>query len=426
MLLVNAAGSLNKSEQAVVTALTGEQGLLLANLLLPGRRTLEVDAVVITPHGVATVEAKHSRMTGTLHAQPNGDWHVNDATVDFPGKANPTVQARNQAQVVQQLLNDAGMRQRAGKVRSLICVSGNGLVLPADQPWADVVADVTVTLPTGIARALRDKVPHRWNDQVTAEEALQIAQMLGMNPADLPSIADLAREGFYVPTAEDIARQARDRQWQAQLDASARQERDRQNHAAQQAAQARQKQAADLAAAEEHAAAQRESARLRADTVRRTRRRVTALIATAAAVAVVGGYLLDRANTQAFAEESAKAVYTRYADPVARACGAQPGPADTVTTNKYVAAPTMVVEQSVRGRIVGCTTAGLSAGSAAKILTEAGLTDVSADPGRPDDEALVSGSSPRVTVRLQWFAGQGVAVTVTSRTCESGPPDACL
>lgn len=122
--------------------------LIVTGYVISGdsRREVETDALVVTPHGVFTIEQKDTRGTGVLDVPVNGPPTLNG--VALTKTANARAQARRQAQALASQMREAPALQ-LGFVVPVLCVSG-GVTMATEES-----GEVLLATPRTIAQRLR-------------------------------------------------------------------------------------------------------------------------------------------------------------------------------------------------------------------------------------------------------------------------------
>lgn len=179
----------NKHEARFAQLLRDKPGVTVYNCYVyqshGGRRhSREIDTLLITPRGIATVEVKGTGARGPLVTPLNGPWSIGGDSSPFT-TANPGEQASNQAKIAKRFLVD------------------NGISPPWIDPW--VVIDGDVQIPGGVrdvsfVKAILlnsdayDLITAGMRSQVSLDEALAILRALEV--AQLPTREQLLAEGF--------------------------------------------------------------------------------------------------------------------------------------------------------------------------------------------------------------------------------------
>lgn len=204
----------NRTERQMVEELDGAPGWLVVNMVVTSsnRRQREVDGILLTPGGVITIEAKASpRQAGPLVCSVNDEWTIGGEVADLAGKSNPFLQARTASQQVSGVLADAGMKHL--RVPGAVYVAGNARLEGGPCDLGAVVVATTGTLRDAVETKLAKSGllnPSAYPAGVpvlSAEEALQVADLLGFPQQGRPSVEELLEEGFG-PHAEKEALQA--------------------------------------------------------------------------------------------------------------------------------------------------------------------------------------------------------------------------
>ncbi len=142
MLIGYSASRPAQSEVTVAEALrtAAPTGLAIVGVLLPGERGVDIDILVVHAYGVMTVEVKGTAMSGEVGWSSGGDWTIGGLQADFAGGANPTKQARRQAQRLGERCRAAGVA--AGYVHGLVVVVGNVWCPPGEISGGVWVTDL--------------------------------------------------------------------------------------------------------------------------------------------------------------------------------------------------------------------------------------------------------------------------------------------
>ena len=201
--VVQLARTLGRSERQVLEACRHLPGVLVLGAhATAGSRTREIDAVLLSPTGLYTIEAKGTRQAGTVTAHANEPWTVDGQPADFAGGPNPLRQGRGAAQCLRAALNAAGVATPF--IPALIVVSGDQVDLPPTRlgdTWATSVANLPATL-------LRQRT-----DRVGLATAAQVLTTLGVTI----EATELLNQGFTdedpapSPSTDDRRASSRDR-----------------------------------------------------------------------------------------------------------------------------------------------------------------------------------------------------------------------
>ncbi|WP_235735088.1 nuclease-related domain-containing protein [Nocardioides alcanivorans] len=142
-------------------------------------KTREVDALVISPHGLAVVEQKDVRRSGRLTFSPNGPPLLDGDEV--PYLAGALAQARLPAQILASALQDA--RVAAGFVLSVLAIRGN-VTLAQDR-----VGSTHLSTMRSLVAMVRTLFGPDSEDRVRVGTAEALIVALGLPQAGLPPLS---------------------------------------------------------------------------------------------------------------------------------------------------------------------------------------------------------------------------------------------
>src|SRR5664280_2409177 len=194
-------GSPGRSERELAELLKPVAGVLLLNLKPPVPRTREIDGVLICPHGVFTMEVKHSWRTGTLLPNANSAWKVDGQPE--PQLGNPTDQARVQAQVIGPLLR--GAVGAVGYVRALVLVTGDVTLDSAAPKTLPIEVCTHATVAAVVEQGSRTR-----SELLSSGDVNLLFGALGLHQS-APTLSELTAEGFSPTPIDELSR--REESW---------------------------------------------------------------------------------------------------------------------------------------------------------------------------------------------------------------------
>lgn len=146
--VVELSGHLTYAERRVRDACQHLPGVLVLGAMVgTGSRLREIDAVLLSPTGLFTVEAKGTRQAGVVATHVNQPWTVDGQPAAFAGGANPLRQARQGAQMLRAALDAADVDSPF--IPAIVAVSGDDVDLPPTalgDTWATSVPNLAATL----------------------------------------------------------------------------------------------------------------------------------------------------------------------------------------------------------------------------------------------------------------------------------------
>jgi hypothetical protein len=180
------AHRLGEAEHEVANVLARVPGgLALMGVVLPGRGGREIDALVVRPDRVVTIEAKGTGLSGPVTIPANGPWLIGGQEADFAGGPNPLNQTRVQAQRLRGLCNEAGVR--VGFIPAIAVVVGAVELEPHD-----VAGGVSATDLDHLDKALDRLGAGR---RLTRADVRRFLALLDLGTGT-PGDADLDNAGF--------------------------------------------------------------------------------------------------------------------------------------------------------------------------------------------------------------------------------------
>jgi len=201
LLEVWCGSSAGRSERELAELLKPVAGVLLLNLKPPVPRTREIDGVLICPHGVFTMEVKHSWRTGTLLPNANSAWKVDGQPE--PQLGNPTDQARVQAQVIGPLLR--GAVGAVGYVRALVLVTGDVTLDSAAPKTLPIEVCTHATVAAVVEQGSRTR-----SELLSSGDVNLLFGALGLHQS-APTLSELTAEGFSPTPIDELSR--REESW---------------------------------------------------------------------------------------------------------------------------------------------------------------------------------------------------------------------
>lgn len=213
MLIISPEGTSTEhwSERTFLGHVRHQPGVLLANLNVPnsstpGAFTREVDAVVLTPQGVCTVEVKGlRRAVGVLTTSRMDAWSVVDGESSVALQGRPHAQALTQSKYLSSFLKD--MSVPVGWVSAVLALVGDDIALPEG---AEVLltenVHVVVSGPA-VGQVLAEQVLASTVRQELSVETVQQVFAAFECVVGAPSVEALCAEGFRTEAqiAADVA-----------------------------------------------------------------------------------------------------------------------------------------------------------------------------------------------------------------------------
>jgi hypothetical protein len=188
-----------RSEREFLRAVHDQSGIYIANVNVPnsttpGAFTREVDGVMLSPHGIYTVEVKGIRATGELHTPRMDGWSIVDGDTKVPLQGRPHAQALAHSKYLASFLKDTGVAP--GWIRAVLAIVGENITL-ADAADVVVVDNVYVVISQpGVGDIMRQQIAGTISQRELSVEMVQKILTTFECVDSAPTFDELIAEGF--------------------------------------------------------------------------------------------------------------------------------------------------------------------------------------------------------------------------------------